>query len=307
MFSFYKHRKVFIGVSLAIIVIGLILSFTFGINLDIQFRGGSIITYQYVGDLSLQDAEDTAEEALGQNVAAQMTESVVDDRTTLVISVAGNEALLPAEMEALSDALTESFPDLNVRLVSSDLVAPFIGREMLTNGILAILVSSVLIIIYVWFSFRSISGPSAGVMALIALLHDVTIAFFVFVAMRTPLNETLVAVVLTILGFSINDTIVVYDRIRENVRLTNGSMPLDELVDMSIRQSLTRSINTSVATFSAVAVAFIFATIFGIDSIAEFALPLMVGIIAGAYSSLALASPLWVAWKTRGGRTGYEA
>ncbi|HHT44395.1 MAG TPA: protein translocase subunit SecF [Fastidiosipila sp.] len=307
MFSFYKHRKVFIGVSLAIIVIGLILSFTFGINLDIQFRGGSIITYQYVGDLSLQDAEDTAEEALGQNVTAQMTESVVDDRTTLIISVAGNEALLPAEMEALSDALTKSFPDLNVRLVSSDLVAPFIGREMLTNGILAILVSSVLIIIYVWFSFRSISGPSAGVMALIALLHDVTIAFFVFVAMRTPLNETLVAVVLTILGFSINDTIVVYDRIRENVRLTNGSMPLDELVDMSIRQSLTRSINTSVATFSAVAVAFIFATIFGIDSIAEFALPLMVGIIAGAYSSLALASPLWVAWKTRGGRTGYEA
>ena len=307
MFSFYKHRKVFIGVSLAIIVIGLILSFTFGINLDIQFRGGSIITYQYVGDLSLQDAEDTAEEELGQNVTAQMTESVVDDRTTLIISVAGNEALLPAEMEALSDALTKSFPDLNVRLVSSDLVAPFIGREMLTNGILAILVSSVLIIIYVWFSFRSISGPSAGVMALIALLHDVTIAFFVFVAMRTPLNETLVAVVLTILGFSINDTIVVYDRIRENVRLTNGSMPLDELVDMSIRQSLTRSINTSVATFSAVAVAFIFATIFGIDSIAEFALPLMVGIIAGAYSSLALASPLWVAWKTRGGRTGYEA
>lgn len=307
MFSFYKHRKVFIGVSLAIIVIGLILSFTFGINLDIQFRGGSIITYQYVGDLSLQDAEQTAEEALGQRVTAQMTESVVDDRTTLVISVAGNEALLPAEMEALTDALTKSFPELNVRLVSSDLVAPFIGREMLTNGILAILVSSVLIIIFVWFSFRSISGPSAGVMALIALLHDVTIAFFVFVAMRTPLNETLVAVVLTILGFSINDTIVVYDRIRENVRLTNGSMPLDELVDMSIRQSLTRSINTSVATFSAVAVAFIFATIFGIDSIAEFALPLMVGIIAGAYSSLALASPLWVAWKTRGGRTGYEA
>ena len=96
--------------------------------------------------MSLQDAEDTAEEALGQNVTAQMTESVVDDRTTLIISVAGNEALLPAEMEALSDALTKSFPDLNVRLVSSDLVAPFIGREMLTNGILAILVSSVLIL-----------------------------------------------------------------------------------------------------------------------------------------------------------------
>lgn len=307
MFSFYKNRKIFIAISLAVIIVGLVLAFVFGVELDIQFRGGSIVNYQYTGELNLQEAEQAAEAALNQNVTAQMTESVVDDKTTLVISVAGNEALLPEQLEALNVLLREEFPELSLELVSSELVAPFIGKEMLRNGILAIAVASALIIVYVWFSFRSISGPSAGVMALIALLHDITIAFFVFVAMRTPLNETLVAVVLTILGFSINDTIVVYDRIRENVRLTNGSMPLSDLVDMSIKQSLTRSINTSVATFAAVAVAYVFATIFGIESIAQFALPLMVGIVAGAYSSLALASPLWVAWKTRGGRTGYEA
>lgn len=306
MFSFYKHRKLFYGISIAVLLIGFVLSLVVGVKLDIQFKGGSIITYSYEGALDLTQAEAVASDALGINVTAQMTEAVADGKTSLVISVAGNEALLPEEMRDLIEALDTAFPNHNLNLASSQLVAPFIGREMLRNGIIAIVVASVLIIGYVWFSFRKISGPSAGVMALLALLHDVTIAFFVFVLMGSPLNETIIAVVLTILGFSINDTIVIYDRIRENVSLTNGSMPLDELVDLSIRQSLTRSINTSVATFVAVAVAYGFAAIYGLTSITEFALPMMAGIISGANSSITLAAPLWVAWKTRGGRTGYE-
>jgi preprotein translocase SecF subunit len=142
--------------------------------------------------------------------------------------------------------------------------------------------------------------------ALVALLHDILIAFFVFVFVQTPVNEALVAVVLTILGFSINDTIVIYDRIRENERLTKGSMPLADLVDLSINQSLTRSINTSLCTFGAILVAYIFSVIYGIDSITDFALPMMIGVISGTYSTIFLAGPLWVMWKTRGGRTGYE-
>ena len=149
------------------------------------------------------------------------------------------------------------------------------------------------------------SGPSAGVMALIALYHDVTLVFFVFVVLRIPLNESLIAVVLSILGFSINDTIVIYDRIRENERIYKGSMTLPDLVDLSINQSLTRSINTSLCTFGAVAIAYIFAVVNGIESIQEFALPMMVGLISGSYSTICLAGPLWVSWKTRGGRSGY--
>lgn len=306
MFSFYQHRKLFYGISIAIVLLGLVLSLIVGVKLDIQFKGGSIITYSYEGELDLTKAEAVASTVLDINVTAQKTAAVADGKTSLVISVAGNEALLPDEMSDLFAALDTAFPTQRLTLASSQLVAPFIGREMLTNGIIAIVVASVLIIAYVWFSFRKISGPSAGVMALLALLHDVTIAFFVFVLMGSPLNETIIAVVLTILGFSINDTIVIYDRIRENVALTNGSMPLDALVDLSIRQSLTRSINTSVATFVAVAVAYVFAAIYGLTSITEFALPMMAGIISGAYSSITLAAPMWVAWKTRGGRTGYE-
>jgi preprotein translocase SecF subunit len=149
------------------------------------------------------------------------------------------------------------------------------------------------------------SGPSAGVMALVALFHDVLLVFFVFVVLRIPLNESLVAVVLSILGFSINDTIVVYDRIRENERIYNGKMPLPDLVDLSVNQSLTRSINTSLCTLGAVAIAYVFATAYNIDSIKQFALPMMVGIVSGAYSTICLAGPLWVMWKTRSGRTGY--
>jgi len=128
-----------------------------------------------------------------------------------------------------------------------------------------------------------------------------------FVIAGIPLNESLVAVVLTILGFSINDTIVIYDRIRENMDLQRGKMTLPELVDLSINQSITRSINTSLATLAAITVAYIFATINHIESIREFALPMMVGIISGSYSTIFIAGPLWVMWKTRAHRTGLEA
>ncbi len=200
-------------------------------------------------------------------------------------------------MVKLIAALQEKYPENNFEFQNADLVNPFIGRELLQNGILAILIASVLIVVYVWVRFRSMSGPSAGVMALVALFHDILIAFFVFVFVRAPINESLVAVVLTILGFSINDTIVIYDRIRENEKLTKGKMPLADLVDLSINQSLTRSINTSLCTFGAILVAYIFAVIYGIDSIKEFALPMMIGIAAGSFSTILMATPFWAQWK----------
>ncbi len=306
MFKFYKNRRIFFGLSIIIIVAGIVASLVFGVNLDIEFKGGSILKYSFVGDIDLNDAENVIGDAIGQNVSCQITSSIADDSTDLVVNVSGDEALSPEGMAKLIAALQENYPENNFEFQNADLVSPFIGRELLQNGIIAILIASVLIVIYVWIRFRSMSGPSAGVMALVALLHDILIAFFVFVFVRAPINEALVAVVLTILGFSINDTIVIYDRIRENERLTKGKMPLSDLVDLSINQSLTRSINTSLCTFGAILVAYIFAVIYGIDSIKEFALPMMIGVISGTYSTIFLAGPLWVMWKTRNGRTGYE-
>lgn len=306
MFKFYKNRRIFFGISILIVVAGIVASLVFGVNLDIEFKGGSILKYSFVGDINLNDAENVIGEAIGQNVNCQITSSIADDSTDLVVSVSGDDALSPEGMVKLIAALQEKYPENNFEFQNADLVNPFIGRELLQNGILAILIASVLIVVYVWVRFRSMSGPSAGVMALVALFHDILIAFFVFVFVRAPINESLVAVVLTILGFSINDTIVIYDRIRENEKLTKGKMPLADLVDLSINQSLTRSINTSLCTFGAILVAYIFAVIYGIDSIKEFALPMMIGVISGTYSTIFLAGPLWVMWKTRNGRTGYE-
>ncbi len=305
MYSFYKNRKIFFALSISILLAGIIFSVVFGVKMDIQFKGGSILKYAYTGTVDLGMAESAITAAIGQEVSCQETTNLGDQQTNLVVNVAGNNAITPENQTALQDALAKTFPDVTFSLASANIVNPFIGRELLTRGLWAILLASVLIVAYVWYSFRSMSGPSAGVMALVALFHDVFVAFFVFVFLRIPINESLVAVVLTILGFSINDTIVIYDRIRENERLLKGTMTLPDLVDLSIRQSLTRSINTSVATFGSVAVAYVFATLYGIDSIKEFALPMMIGLISGSYSTVCLAGPLWVMWKTRGGRTGY--
>jgi len=305
MFSFIKHRRWFFILSTGLLTVGLLVAIFFGIKLDIQFKGGSIITYSYADKIDLATAENVIEAAIGKTVTCQETVSIGDQTKNLVINVAGDAALTTDEQTLLQDALKKAFPDQNLKIQSSIQVDPFLGRDLLIRGMWAILIASILIIAYVWFRFRSMSGPSAGVMALVALYHDVLLVFFVFVVLRIPLNESLVAVVLSILGFSINDTIVVYDRIRENERLLKGKMPLDELVDLSINQSLTRSINTSLCTFGAVTVAYIFATLYNIDSIKQFALPMMIGLISGSYSTICLAGPLWVKWKTRGGRSGY--
>lgn len=305
MYKFYKHRRIYFAVSIGFLTIGLLVAIFFGIEMDISFKGGSILNYSYSGTVDLTLAETAISDAINMKVTCQETTSLGDKTTKLVVNVAGNAALSPENQIKMEEALKVTFPNQNFQLQSANLVDAFIGRELLTRGMWAIVVASILIIAYVWFSFRSMSGPSAGVMALVALYHDVLVAFFVFVVLRIPLNETLIAVVLSILGFSINDTIVIYDRIRENERLLNGKMPLADLVDLSINQSLTRSINTSICTIAAVAVAYIFATFYNISSIKEFALPMIIGLISGSYSTVCLAGPLWVMWKTRGHRSGF--
>ena len=305
MLKFYKNRHKFFALSALLMLIGIMATVFVGIKLDITFKGGSILKYSFVGTVDLIKAEDVISKAIGIDVTCQETKALGNDELNLVVNVAGDEALTPDMQIALQDALKEAFPEITFNLENAQLVNPFLGRDLFQRGLWAILVASILIVAYVWYSFRSMSGPSAGVMALVALFHDVLIAFFVFVVLQIPINESLVAVILSILGFSINDTIVVYDRIRENERLTGGKMPLSDLVDLSINQSLTRSINTSLCTFGAVTVAYIFAVIYNIESIQQFALPMMIGLISGTYSTIFLAGPLWVMWKTRKGRTGY--
>lgn len=302
--KFYKNRKIFFGISIAIILIGIITSFISGIKLDIQFKGGSIVRYAYEGTIDNTKLKADAEKALGVEISS-IQENVNATGKSIAINVAGSEALTVAQTSALRTLLESEAYKVNKFIFSeATLVSPSIGREYLMKGVYALLIASVLIVLYIWRQFRVMSGPSAGFMALVALLHDVVIVFVAFVLFRIPLNESFIAVVLTIIGYSTNDTIVIYDRIRENIKLEGGKMPLADLVDMSVNQSMTRTINTSAMTFGAVTVAYIFAAIYGIRSIQDFALPMMVGIITGFYSTVFIASPLWISWKTRGGRSG---
>ena len=150
-----------------------------------------------------------------------------------------------------------------------------------------------MLIIYIAVRFKKIGGWLAGICAIIALLHDCIIVYGTFIVCSMPINANFMAVVLTILGYSINNTIVIYDRIRENSKLYGKKMPREENVNLSINQSLTRSINTSLTTVVAMLAVTIVAAVYGVTSIISFSLPVMVGMIAGTYSSVCLVSVLW--------------
>ena len=156
--------------------------------------------------------------------------------------------------------------------------------------------------LYVWVRFKMMGGLSAGVMALIALLHDVLIVFFTCVIFKIPIGDSFVAVALSIIGYSINDTIVIYDRIRENNQTYVG-FDIETITNLSITQSMMRSVMTNFAVIICVTIVYVLAFSNGIDSIQSFALPMAVGSISGCYSTICIAGPLWVMWKKRKGGT----
>jgi preprotein translocase SecF subunit len=298
---FYERRKIYYAISAGIMVLGIIMTIVNGINLDIQFQGGSILRYTMSEtiDLDPNDAANLAGEALGGRlVTGQITNDFASGENRLVLNIAGGEALNNEELQRVTEVLQERFPDQGFEMDSVNNVSPFFGQRFLRNGIISIILSGILIIAYVWFSFRKIHGLSAGAMSLVALVHDVLIAFFVFTIFGMPIGDNFVAVALTILGYSINDTIVIYDRIRENAQIEKD-LSIDEIVDKSISQSFTRSLNTNLAVFASIAVLYIFAAANGLDSITSFALPLAIGSISGCYSTICLVGPLWTSWQKR--------
>lgn len=175
-------------------------------------------------------------------------------------------------------------------------VSPTVGQELTRNSIMALAATCVLILIYVWFRFKRISGLSAGFASLTALAFDALSMVFIYAIVRFPVNESFIAAILTILGYSINDTIVIFDRIRENQAKHKNLKP-GEVANISITQSLTRSINTALCTLISLVVLYVFARIYKLTSMEQFSFPLIIGMITGCYSSIFLAAPLWAAWQ----------
>lgn len=298
--SFYGKRKIYFAISLVIMIIGIIFAFINGIQLDIQFKGGAMLKYTYVGEIDTDKVEDITTEIMNRPVSVQLTEDIATGEDKLVLTLAGNYGVDPADQDKLDIQLKEAFPDSQLKQSEAVIVEPFFGKKFLSQGILAIALSSLLVLCYVWIRFKIMGGLSAGVMALIALLHDCFVVFFTCVIFNIPIGESFVAVALSIIGYSINDTIVIYDRIRENAKTYVG-YPVEVIADLSITQSMTRSIITNVCVMISVSLVYILAFANNINSIQSFALPMAIGSISGCYSTICIAGPLWVIWKKKKG------
>lgn len=296
--NFYGKRKVFFCISLAIIGIGLIFNIIFGARLDIQFKGGSIITCRYEGEIDTAELQDTIQKATpSHSVTFTVAEDITSDAYTISIEFAGNDAVSDVEQQAILDALNEKYPDNNFTVQDSLTVEASMGMKFLWKCLVAVAIASVLMVLYVTIRFKRIGGLSAGVMALVALFHDVAMIYFMYVIFRMPIDSNFIAVVLMIIGYSLNDTIVIYDRVREERRLAGPKADIADVFNHSASTVMPRTIATSITTLGAIGTVYVIAIIFNLSSVQAFALPMIIGIVSGCYSSLCIAGPLWVVWQ----------
>lgn len=300
MVDIIARRKLFFTIPLVVLVVTIICAAVFGVELDINFRGGSLVVYSFNGEVVDKALiESTLSEALGQPASVQEQRDVVSGSMNYVATLSSKEGITPEKQQELTNALTEKFPQNQVAVLSTNNVDPAIGRDFFVKSMFAVIVAAILMILYIALRFRKMGGWSAGVFAVIALLHDVMYVFATFVLFRFPISDSFIAVALTILGYSINATIVIYDRVRENKRVIGNKHTNDEIVNISVNQTLARSINTTISTALAMGTVCVVAKLYHVDSIVRFAFPMLIGILAGAYSSVCIAGPLWAWWQNR--------
>ena len=298
--NFIGNRKKFYTFSCALIAIVLVFCAVFGVKMDVEFKGGSMVTLSYEGDVDLPSLKSEIGSQLGQSDLTLQTGSDISGNQTLTVTLPGSQTLTTEQLDDMLTAINEAHPENNFEQNEVSNVNATIGKEFLFKSLVALVAACVLILAYVAFRFRKIGGLKAGSTAIVALLHDMFVVFGVFVILRIPLNGNFIAAVLTILGYSINDTVVIYDRIRENSALySKKQMGLAELVNLSVNQSFSRSLMTSNTTCLALGVVCVVSVIYRLDSIYSFAFPLLFGMVSGVYSTICIATPLWVDWKNK--------
>ena len=203
------------------------------------------------------------------------------------------------QVETLIDSLNETYPENHFAQLSLQNVSAAMGTKFLQKSLVAVVFALLLILIYIAIRFRKIGGLTGGLMAILALVCDLMIVYGTFVALRTPLDGNFIAAMLTILGYSINDTVVVYDRIRENRALMGKKTSFEQLVNQSVCQSARRTVITTVTTVMALGVMCVVSKLYGLDSIFTFTFPLMMGMLSGVFTSLCVSTSAWTAWSNR--------
>ncbi len=302
MINLMAKRYWFFAASIAVILAGFIGLFINGLELDIQFQGGTVLQIQMNDEnFETSDIEAKLGSILNKTILAQKLQtynpdSEADKINLLMLKVSKDNALTDEEINNVVAFIRDTYNITDNAQMQVESVEPVIGQEMMRKAFTAFLLASALIVVYVWWRFSVMSGLSAALMALLALVHDAVVMFSVYTIFRIPINEAFVAAILTIIGYSLNDTIIIYDRIRENSRLL-GKAQIEELVNRSILQSLSRSINTVITVLFCIITVYVFASVNNIQMLKDFSLPLIVGLASGGYSSIFVASPLWMMWK----------
>lgn len=291
--NFVGKKNIFFIISLVLILVGpvsmMIHQKTDGsiLNYSLEFSGGTATTVTFNENMDIKKID---------SEVTPVVEKVTGDKNVQPTKVVGTNqvviktrALSQDEREALNTAMVEEF-DVDETLITSESISSTVSSEMRQDAFVAVLVATLCMLAYIWLRFKDIRFAGSAVLALV---HDVLVVFAFYALARVSVGNTFIACMLTIVGYSINATIVIFDRIRENLKRKGSRADLTEIVNESITQTLTRSIYTSLTTFVMVAALFIM----GVSSIREFALPLMAGIICGAYSSVCITGALWLVMK----------
>ena len=301
--DFLGKRKIFFAVSVAVILIGFVfMGVNAGtgkgaLNYSLEFKGGTSTNVTFDKAYTLKEIDETMIPDL---------EKVTDDPNIQVQTVANsNQVIFKTQTldlekrEAFAKYMADEF-GVEEKDITTENISSTVSSEMRVDAIIAVAIATVFMLLYIWLRFKDIRFATSAV---VALIHDVLVVLAFYVIARISVGNTFIACMLTIVGYSINATIVIFDRIREEMKTKKRTEELDTLVNRCITRTLTRSIYTSLTTFVMVAVLFIM----GVSSIKEFALPLMVGIICGAYSSVCITGALWYVMKTKIGKKAEPA
>lgn len=296
-----KIFKIAIIAYAAILVAGIVLGAVFGVSLDVSFKGGTMITYSFDGEIKDADFENVVDKFITQKHTVERKKSLAKNEETFVITLAGRDAVSNDVQNSLKDELVKEFPDNNIYLFGSNTVSPNLAGTFFLKSLVAVLIAAALVVIYVGIRFKNIGGITAALTALCALVIDLMVTFVVCIIFRLQIDSNYIAVVLTILGYSLNDTIVCYDRVRENKKLY-PKLTTEENMNLSISGILTRNIVTSVTTSLAVLTIVVVSELYGLSSLRTFAIPMTFGLLSGCVSSLFIAGPLWVFWSEKRGK-----
>ena len=301
MFSILKHKWVYMGISFALMIVSVISLIVRGFNLDTDFAGGIAVTYEIKTDFNTEDIQKIVDEALGSHQSPSSIQRSNNDEVVIKFGYE-NDLKTEADRSAFSldrvtkitNALQEKYDpnasgdDAKVLLKNQDIISPSTGQDLARSALWMSILACIAILFYVTLRFEFVSG----VVAIFALMHDVLLLLGLYSIMQWSVDTNFIAAILTVLGYSINNTIVIMDRIRENTRHARKES-YSEIADKSILQTMNRSLNTTITTLLTIGMVYIM----GVKSIQVFALPIIIGIVIGFYSSVFVAGPLWATWR----------